>query len=156
MVRDARSVLRQSTNAHIYRLRSQTLSRCQRLHLLCPPHLRLLQTLEKARSIWQETLRFGNKPKRFRKRKMNRKGKHVPSQGDTVLISYLEPNRPDIAQKAGEIVLNSASQSEDEEGEEGEESGVEEMGFVVEKEDVDTTSIDPAFLAALPDVIQKK
>ena len=67
------------------------------------------------------------KAKRLRKRKKGRR-RHVPSQGDTVLLSYLEPNRPDIAQKASEAALNSASQSEDEEGKEGVEDDVEEIG----------------------------
>jgi hypothetical protein len=72
-----------------------------------------------------------SKPRRSRKRKKGRRRRrHEPTQGDTVLISYLEPNRPDIAQQAGKVVLNSASQSEDEEGEEGEEEDVEEVGAV--------------------------
>jgi hypothetical protein len=45
--------------------------------------------------------------KRLRKRKKGRKRKHVPSQGDTILISHLDPNRPDIAQQADVVVLNS-------------------------------------------------
>jgi hypothetical protein len=61
---------------------------------------------------------IGNQARRSRKRKKGRKRRHGPSQGDTVLISYLDPNRPDIAQQAGQTVLNSASQSEDEESEE--------------------------------------
>jgi hypothetical protein len=69
----------------------------------------------------------GNQARRFRKRKKGRKRKHVPSQGDTVLISYLDPNRPDIAQQAGQTALNSASQSEDEESEEDD---VEDMVVV--------------------------
>ena len=68
------------------------------------------------------------KARRFRRFKKGRRRKrHGPSQGDTVLISYLDPNRPDIAQEAGQTVLTSASQSEDEE-EEGED--VEDMGVV--------------------------
>ena len=47
-----------------------------------------------------------------RKSKKRRKQRTRPSQGDTVLISYLEPNRPDIAQEVGQRALNSASQSE--------------------------------------------
>jgi hypothetical protein len=35
-----------------------------------------------------------------------------PSQSDSVLISYLDLNRPDIARKTGERTSNSASQSE--------------------------------------------
>jgi hypothetical protein len=35
-----------------------------------------------------------------------------PSQGKTVLMSYLDSNRPDIAQQAGQTVLNDSSQSE--------------------------------------------
>jgi hypothetical protein len=37
-----------------------------------------------------------------------------PSQGDEVLISYLDSNRPDIAQQAGQTALMPASQSESE------------------------------------------
>jgi hypothetical protein len=78
------------------------------------------------------------KVKRFKKSKPKRK-KHKASIGDTVLLTYLDPNRPDIAQKAGQQVLNSASQSEaeDEEEEEEEEEeaevevGVEVMGAVL-------------------------
>ncbi|OMP86788.1 Metallothionein expression activator [Diplodia seriata] len=52
-----------------------------------------------------------------RRRKRNNRTR--PSQGDTVLLSFLEPNRPDIARVAGERALNSdsdpdASESEDE------------------------------------------
>jgi hypothetical protein len=46
------------------------------------------------------------------KSKRKRRRRHRPSQGDIFLISYLHPHRPDIAQQAGSIVLNSASQSE--------------------------------------------
>lgn len=46
------------------------------------------------------------------------KKKDKTSIGDTVLITYLDPNRPDIAQRAGAMILNSdsdsASQPEDE------------------------------------------
>lgn len=54
------------------------------------------------------------------KKKRRKKGRTRPSLGDSVLISYLDPNQPDIARKAGQEALNSASQSEagDEEVEE--------------------------------------
>lgn len=66
-----------------------------------------------------------NQAKPLRKRKRGRKRKHGPSQGDTVLIFHLDPNRPDIAQQAGQTVLNSASHSEDEEdkGKDAEDTG---------------------------------
>jgi hypothetical protein len=51
-------------------------------------------------------------PKRSKKKAKKRRNKTQPSQGDSVLISYLDPNRPDIAREAGERTLNSASQSE--------------------------------------------
>ena len=52
-------------------------------------------------------------PRRPKKARRKRKKQRTrPSQGDTVLISYLEPNRPDIAQQVGQTALNSASQSE--------------------------------------------
>jgi hypothetical protein len=62
------------------------------------------------------------------KKSKTRKKKHKASIGDTVLLNYLEPNRPDIAQKAGLQVLTSASQSEAEDGEKTEaEDGVQAM-----------------------------
>lgn len=45
-----------------------------------------------------------------RRRKRNNRTR--PSQGDTVLLSFLEPNRPDIARAAGERALNSDSDPE--------------------------------------------
>ncbi|OJD36398.1 c2h2 type zinc finger domain-containing protein [Diplodia corticola] len=45
-----------------------------------------------------------------RRRKRNNRTR--PSQGDTVLLSFLEPNRPDIARAAGERALNSDSDSD--------------------------------------------
>lgn len=51
-------------------------------------------------------------PGRTEVKKRRRKGRTRPSQGDAVLISYLDPNRPDIAQEAAQRALNSASQSE--------------------------------------------
>ncbi|KAH7063407.1 hypothetical protein B0J12DRAFT_563064 [Macrophomina phaseolina] len=45
-----------------------------------------------------------------RRRKRNNRTR--PSQGDTVLLSFLDPNRPDIARAAGERALNSDSDSE--------------------------------------------
>jgi hypothetical protein len=65
-----------------------------------------------------------NKGRRSRKGKRGKKRRHGPSQGDTVLISYLEPNRPDIAQEAGQTVLHSDSQPEDEEDDEDDEDMV--------------------------------
>ena len=52
------------------------------------------------------------RPVKQLKRKGRKKRRTRPSQGDAVLISYLEPNRPDIAQEAAQRALNSASQSE--------------------------------------------
>jgi hypothetical protein len=54
------------------------------------------------------------------KKRRRKKGRTRPSQGDAVLISYLDPNRPDIAREVARQALNSASQSEvgDEEEEE--------------------------------------
>jgi hypothetical protein len=49
---------------------------------------------------------------RSKKTLRKRRKRTQPSQGDSVLISYLDPNRPDIAREAGERALNSASQSE--------------------------------------------
>ncbi len=57
--------------------------------------------------------------KRQRRPKKRRRQRHKPSQGDTVLISYLAPNRPDIAQQASQTVLDSRSQSEVEDDEDG-------------------------------------
>ncbi|GME43313.1 Zinc finger C2H2-type/integrase DNA-binding protein [Neofusicoccum parvum] len=45
-----------------------------------------------------------------RRRKRNNRTR--PSQGDTVLLSFLDPNRPDIARAAGERALNSDSDPE--------------------------------------------
>ncbi|ERF73256.1 hypothetical protein EPUS_03088 [Endocarpon pusillum Z07020] len=57
------------------------------------------------------------------KRKKRRKGQTRLSQGDAVLISYLDPNRPDIAREVAQHALNSASQSEAEEDTEKDMSG---------------------------------
>ena len=75
------------------------------------------------------------KKKLFKKSKPKRK-KHKASIGDTVLLTYLDPNRPDIAQEAGQKVLNSASQSEAEDEEEEVEGkdGVGAMGVVQKSE----------------------
>ena len=60
-----------------------------------------------------ESKESGAATKLLAKRKTRRrKGRTRPSQGDAVLISYLDPNRPDIAQQVGQHALNSASQSE--------------------------------------------
>jgi hypothetical protein len=48
-------------------------------------------------------------------------GRTRPSQCDAVLIAQTAPNRPDIAAHAGQYALDSASQSEAEEGDSGEE-----------------------------------
>lgn len=42
---------------------------------------------------------------------MRRNSRASPSQGDTVLISYLEPNRPDIAHRVSETALKEASEA---------------------------------------------
>lgn len=48
-------------------------------------------------------------------KKRPKKRRTRPSQDDVVLISYLNPNRPDIAREYGQWALSSASQSEAEE-----------------------------------------
>jgi hypothetical protein len=63
------------------------------------------------------------------KKSKTRKKKHKASIGDTVLLNYLDPNRPDIAQEAGQQVLTSASQSEAEDEEE--ETEVEDGALVM-------------------------
>ncbi|KAL9107632.1 MAG: hypothetical protein Q9227_007535 [Pyrenula ochraceoflavens] len=68
-----------------------------------------------------EALANGNTPapsggKRSKKRKKTR---IRPSQGDAVLIGYLAPNNPDIAQEAGKRPLEYGSGSEDSEDDEG-------------------------------------
>ncbi len=50
--------------------------------------------------------------KRSKRKRRKKKRRTRPSQGDAVLISYLDPNRPDIAQESTRRPLNSASQSE--------------------------------------------
>lgn len=52
------------------------------------------------------------KSKKRRRRGRRKKGRTGPSRGDAVLISNLDPNRPDIARAVAERSLNSASQSE--------------------------------------------
>ena len=94
------------------------------------------------------------KPRRLRKGKKARKRRHGPSQGDAVLISYLDPNRPDIAAQAGQTVLNSASQSEAEDEEEEGEYDVEEMGVVRRSENgVHHTSSEAALTATAADAL---
>ena len=70
--------------------------------------------------------------KRLRRPKKRRRQRHKPSQGDTVLISYLAPNRPDIAQQASQTVLDSRSQSEVEDDEEDESGSDKDMIVVNE------------------------
>jgi hypothetical protein len=64
-------------------------------------------------------------PSAKKKRKRRKKRRTRPSQGDAVLISYLDPNRPDIAREVAQRALNSASQSEA--GDEVEEEEEEDM-----------------------------
>ncbi|KAK7182221.1 hypothetical protein DPSP01_006942 [Paraphaeosphaeria sporulosa] len=52
-----------------------------------------------------------------RRRKKSNRRKTIPSQGDSVLISIMDPNQPDIARQAGERALNSDSGSENEDEE---------------------------------------
>lgn len=47
-----------------------------------------------------------------RRRKKPNRRKTQPSQGDTVLIGFMDPNRPDIARLVGEKALNSESGSD--------------------------------------------
>ena len=54
--------------------------------------------------------------KKSKHRKKRKKGRTRPFQGDAVLISYLDPNRPDIARQVAQQALNSASQSESGDG----------------------------------------
>lgn len=70
---------------------------------------------------------FSNQPRRIKKKR--RKQRHKPSQGDTVLLTFLDPNRPDIAQDASHNALNSASQSEVEDEVEEERREEQPMGF---------------------------
>jgi hypothetical protein len=42
-----------------------------------------------------------------------RRKRTQPSLGDTVLLSFLDPNRPNLARTAGELALNSPSSSEE-------------------------------------------
>ncbi|OCK82917.1 hypothetical protein K432DRAFT_292156 [Lepidopterella palustris CBS 459.81] len=51
-------------------------------------------------------------PSSQKKRKKPNRRKTRPSQGDTVLVSFMAPNRPDIARLVGERALNSDSGSE--------------------------------------------
>lgn len=51
-------------------------------------------------------------PPSSRRRKKSNRRKARPSQGDSVLLRVMEPNRPDIAREAGERVLGSGSGSE--------------------------------------------
>jgi hypothetical protein len=65
-------------------------------------------------------IEIGNAATRIEERKdsMRRNSRASPSQGDTGLISYLEPNRPEIAHRASETALKEASEaaSEDDDG----------------------------------------
>lgn len=53
-------------------------------------------------------------PYELERQRRGRVGRHKTraSQGDAVLISHMEPNRPDIAREAGERPLNSGSESD--------------------------------------------
>ncbi|KAF2815100.1 uncharacterized protein BDZ99DRAFT_190491 [Mytilinidion resinicola] len=51
-------------------------------------------------------------PSSQKKRKKPNRRKTRPIQGDTVLVSFMDPNRPDIARLVGEQALNSDSGSE--------------------------------------------
>ncbi|KAF2264331.1 hypothetical protein CC78DRAFT_232477 [Lojkania enalia] len=70
--------------------------------------------------VTRSTLVQNVSPPSSKRRKNPNRQKTRPSQGDFVLIRNMEPNRPDIAQEAGERALNSDSGSEadDEEMEE--------------------------------------
>lgn len=59
----------------------------------------------------QEDFEDGTKIQRKRRR-VKRRGKTRPSQGDAILINHLDPNRPDIARQIVESAFDSASQSE--------------------------------------------
>ncbi|KAF2093783.1 hypothetical protein NA57DRAFT_80783 [Rhizodiscina lignyota] len=51
-------------------------------------------------------------PQSQKDRKKSRRRRTRPALGDTVLLSYMNPNYPDVAKRASEIALNSASHSE--------------------------------------------
>lgn len=51
-------------------------------------------------------------PQSQKDRKKSRRRRTRPALGDTVLLTYMNPNYPDVAKRASEIALNSASHSE--------------------------------------------
>ncbi|KAF2192749.1 hypothetical protein K469DRAFT_554675 [Zopfia rhizophila CBS 207.26] len=65
-------------------------------------------------------------PPSSRRRKKPNRRKTRPSQGDTVLIGFMDPNRPDIARLVGERALNSESGSDADDEEMEERSQAEE------------------------------
>ncbi|CAN9348076.1 unnamed protein product [Alternaria alternata] len=74
--------------------------------------------------VRHQLIRQSVSPSRSRNRKKSnsRKIRTRPTQGDWVLIREMDPNRPDIAQKASEQALNSDSESD-----QGPGSGDDEM-----------------------------
>jgi hypothetical protein len=70
------------------------------------PNLLLPSCQKSARRFLQRTPRLRLQHGQRRKLKKHTK-RTRPSQGDSVLISYLDPNRPEIAREAGERALNS-------------------------------------------------
>jgi hypothetical protein len=74
-------------------------------------------------------------------------GDALSSQGDALLISYLDPNRPDIAQEVAQRALNSASQSEA--GDDGDYNGSTKKD---RSESANATKLTSTARAALNDV----
>ena len=75
---------------------------------------------------------------RKKSKKRRKKTKIRPSQGDTVLISYLAPNNPDIAQEAGKRALDDRSSEDSEESEDEEEDSPAETLIAKEMRSVKT------------------
>lgn len=65
-----------------------------------------------AQSVTISTSPDVSPPSSSRRRKKPNRRKTQPSQGDTVLIGFMDPNRPDIARQVGEKALNSESGSD--------------------------------------------
>ena len=68
-----------------------------------PPFIPQQITMQSSENVGSHLLKKRKKPNRRKTR---------PSQGDTVLIDFMDPNRPDIARLVGERALNSDSGSE--------------------------------------------
>ncbi|KAL9617884.1 MAG: hypothetical protein Q9160_007372 [Pyrenula sp. 1 TL-2023] len=96
--------------------------------------------------LLSETARPASGGPRKQSKKRRKKSRVRPSQGDTVLISYLAPNRPDIAQQAGKESLGYISEGASESSIPDADSDVEDMPSANPESQEDATKTAQATL----------